>query len=115
MSDPEQAELLACRRALELAKEMGRDRVELETDCLNAVVKLKSTDKDYSASGPLVEEIKELFHGFTGVLVRHVRRSCNEIAHRLASDGCRNKLCNSWVDVSPGYIVNLLALECAGF
>ena len=33
VSDPERAELLACRGALELAREMGVDKVALETDC----------------------------------------------------------------------------------
>ena len=67
-----------------------------------------------SANGPLVEEIKEMFLLFDTVSVNHVRRSCNEVAHKLASDGCRNKLCNSWVDVPPGYVVNLLATKSVG-
>ena len=114
VADPEQAELLACRQGVVLARELNKDRVELETDSLNAVLKLQSTERDLSVNGPLVEEIKELFQEFVSVSVKHVRRSCNEIAHRIASDGCRNKLCNTWVHAPPGYVVNLLASECAG-
>jgi hypothetical protein len=38
----------------------------------------------------------------------HVRHSCNEAAHRLAKDSYDNKVCNSWVEVPPGNLVNLL-------
>jgi hypothetical protein len=62
--DPEAAELLACRRALMLAKDMNVDRVLLETDCMGAVNKLRDKGLDRSAQGPLVEEIKKLIEGF---------------------------------------------------
>ncbi|KAK1698375.1 hypothetical protein QYE76_015072 [Lolium multiflorum] len=62
--DPEAAELLACRRALMLAKDMNVDRVMLETDCMGAVNKLRDKGLDRSAQGPLVEEIKKLMRGF---------------------------------------------------
>ena len=114
VADPEQAELLACRRAVVLAKDLNKGQVELESDCLNVVLKLQRTEKDLSAHGPLVEEIKDLLHGFVRSSVKHVRRSCNEVAHKLASDDCRNKLSNTWVDVPPGYVVNLLVSESTG-
>jgi hypothetical protein len=57
-SDPEEVELRACLRAAKVAKEMALDKVELETDCLGVVSKLKSMEIDRSLQGPLVEEIK---------------------------------------------------------
>jgi hypothetical protein len=58
VSDPEEVELRACLRAAKVAKEMALDKVELETDCLGVVSKLKSMEIDRSLQGPLVEEIK---------------------------------------------------------
>jgi ribonuclease HI len=82
--DPEAAELLACRRALMLAKDMNVDRVLLEMDCMGVVNKLRDKGLDRSAQGPLVEEIKKLMKGFAMASVSHVHRSGNEVAHSLA-------------------------------
>jgi hypothetical protein len=89
VSDPESSELLACRRAVILAKEMGSVKLILESDCAGAMSKLRSGELDRSAQGPLVEDIKALLGEFEDVLITHVRRSCNEVAHRLAKAGCR--------------------------
>ena len=113
-TDPERAELLACRRAVELAQEMGISKLALELDNVGAVAKLTGECRDHSIHGPLVEDIKTLLQSFTEHSVRHVRRSCNQAAHRLAKEGCDYHLCNTWVDEPPGYIVNLLALDCVG-
>jgi ribonuclease HI len=64
VSDPEGAELLACRRAVLLAKEVGVRQLALETNCAGAVTKLKTVGLERSVHGPLVEEIKQLLKGF---------------------------------------------------
>jgi ribonuclease HI len=114
VSDPERVELLACKRALVLARRKGIRRVCLETDCLSAVAKIKSSELDRSFHGPLVEEIKELLKMFADHKVRHARRDANGVAHKLASAGCGNNLCNTWMVSPPEFIVSLLASEHAG-
>jgi ribonuclease HI len=109
--DPERVELLACKQALQLAVDKGIDRVVLESDCLGAVVKLNNKEIDRSSHGPLVEEIKLLLSGFTDHYVRHVRRTCNGVAHSLAKVGCVNKVCEVWLDHPPDQIVSTLASE----
>jgi hypothetical protein len=59
-ADPERAELQACRSAIVLAKELGIDKICLESDCLSAISKLKNAVKDRSIHGPVVEEIRIL-------------------------------------------------------
>jgi hypothetical protein len=80
---------------------------------VSAVTKIGGRDKDISVHGPLVEDIKELLQGFNEFF-RHARHSGNEIAHLLAKDGCDNKHCMSWFSEPPSYIVDGLALDCAG-
>jgi ribonuclease HI len=111
--DAENAELLACRRGVLLARELGVAKLELETDSMGAVTKLRSNEVDRSVQGPLVEEIKLLLREFADFSVVHVRRTCNGAAHRLAKEGCDNKCCNVWVEVPPMYLVNLLACDVA--
>jgi ribonuclease HI len=48
-TDPERAELEACKRALLLAKEKGIERIYLETDCMGVVSKLKGEGLHRSA------------------------------------------------------------------
>jgi ribonuclease HI len=91
--DPEQAELLACRRGLEVAKELGLEKVLLETDCAAVVSKLHCRERDQSLHGPLVEDVKLMLQDFAEAEVRHARRVCNGVAHCLAKLGCVNKLC----------------------
>jgi hypothetical protein len=111
--DPERAEIIACKRALELAREMEVTKVCLESNCLGAVSKIQNFERDRSIHGPLIEEVKELLRGFSDHLVKHVRRSCNGVAHILAREGCMNKSCNRWVVVPPGQIIDMLASEGA--
>jgi ribonuclease HI len=56
-TDPERAEIEACKRALLLAKEKGVSKICLEIDCLGVVSKLNGEGLDHSVYGPLVEEI----------------------------------------------------------
>jgi ribonuclease HI len=108
VSDPERAELLACHRAVQLAREKGIRKIQLETDCQGAVSKLTGGEMDRSAHGPLVEDIKKLLQDFEDALVKHVRRTCNEVAHKLAKMGCENKVDRAWSYVPPGFLVTLL-------
>jgi hypothetical protein len=60
VADPKRGELLACRRAVEIASTAGVSKLVLETDCAGVVAKLKNSEMDRSIHGPLVEEIKEM-------------------------------------------------------
>ena len=111
VSDAGGAELLACRRALHLAQEMGITKIVLETDSVEVASKLTREGQDRSFYGPLVAEIKCLLDGFGDFSVQAVRRTANEAAHRLAKEGCVNKVCNTWVGSPPEYIVNRLVLD----
>jgi hypothetical protein len=49
--DAEHAEVLACKHALELARDQGSTKVHIDSDCLSAVAKLGSSDIDRSVHG----------------------------------------------------------------
>ncbi|KAK1616861.1 hypothetical protein QYE76_022378 [Lolium multiflorum] len=72
VDDPERAELLAARRAVLLAKEVGTSKLVLEMDCAGAVSKLNNREVDRSAQGPVVEDIKLLLGEFEDSSVIHV-------------------------------------------
>jgi ribonuclease HI len=107
-TDPEGAELLACRLAVTAAKDAGATKLVVESDCLGLVKKLGTTELDRSVHGPLIEDIKVLLGGFEEVQVQHVRRMANGVANRLAKEGCMNNVCETWFGVPPMWIVTLL-------
>jgi hypothetical protein len=84
LSSPELAEAVALRRAVQLARDEGMDKVIFETDCLSLVQRLNSSTMDRSAVGMLVAEIKASGRGFMSISFRHVKRVFNQAAHLLA-------------------------------
>ena len=52
------------------------------------MTKLLRKEKDRSVHGPLIEEIKAMLQEYGEYSANHTRRSCNEIVHKLAKDGC---------------------------
>ena len=84
MSTSEEAEVLACRKALELAVDAGfRDVIEGDN---SAVMKasLSSPRARWSRLGHLYEDISCLSVGFRCIKFECVRRSANNVAHMLA-------------------------------
>jgi hypothetical protein len=108
VSDPERAELMACHRAIQVAKNLGVTKIVLETDCLSAAGKLRDKDLDRSGHGLLVED---MLKGFEDVAISHVHKTGNVVAHRFAKVGCLNKHCNIWVEVLLDFVLNPIALD----
>jgi ribonuclease HI len=106
-------ELLACRRAVNLAKEMQVQKVMLESDSTGVIGKLLKEGLDRSAYGQLVEEIKAILKNFEDLSVRAVWHSANRAADLLAKESRVNKNCVAWLGVPPAVIIPCLALDIA--
>jgi ribonuclease HI len=104
VTDMETVELLACRQSLVLAKELRIPKIMSEMDNVNAVSKIKAVELDRSATGSLVQEIKNRLAGFQEVVVRHVQRSSNSAADFLAKRGCSTKYEQTWCDDVPDFL-----------
>jgi ribonuclease HI len=111
VADAEGTELLACKQGILLARDEHHDRVILETDSTVVAAKLSKEGQDLSLNGPLVMEIKSLLRSFARSTVRAVRRLANDAAHRMAKNGCDNKLDRRWRGVAPDCICNRLVLD----
>lgn len=111
ISDPEQAELLACRRAVQVASELGVRKLMLETDSQTVAYMLRDRELNRSVHGMLVEEIKMMLELMDGHMVMWARRSTNKAAHILAAEGCRRRLCKTWFQVLPKCISNVVVSE----
>ncbi|KAL0449808.1 UNVERIFIED_CONTAM: putative mitochondrial protein [Sesamum latifolium] len=81
---PEMVEATAAREAILLAERFGWRRITLEGDCANLYFKLVSCLPDCSALGIITRDIKSLASAFDSCSFSLVRRTGNQVAHRLA-------------------------------
>lgn len=77
------AEALAFKEALSWIKSQSVDRCFLESDCLNFVSSFISVRHDYSYIGLIIKQCRCIASDIGNILVRHVRRSANHVAHVL--------------------------------
>ncbi|XP_062014108.1 uncharacterized protein LOC133730558 [Rosa rugosa] len=80
-----QVELLAIQEGLHFLKQFRVQQAVIETDCLLAVQDLARTDVNMSELSNLVHDIQQALEDMQGVQISFASRSCNKVAHRLAS------------------------------
>jgi hypothetical protein len=88
-------------------------RVVFELDSASVVSKLQVEETDRSVHGILIEQIKCELRTGREFVVKWARRSANEVAHRLAKEGCELNSARIWLDVSPDCIKNALYSDVA--
>lgn len=108
-ADPAVSEILACRRGVQLAVELGIQRVHLELDCQAVVQQLLKPERCLSAVGPWIQEIKSLLNTHLEYRVDWVRRSANVAAHKLAKVGVGDELCKVWLGSPPDFVLPVIA------
>lgn len=84
LRSPEVAEALACRLGIQLAISLDIQQVQIETDCLSLVQKLKSGAQDCTEFGEIIADIQHLCSSFCYFHFLYVPRSDNKVAHSLA-------------------------------
>ena len=80
----EEAELLACRRALEFAVDAGFHRLIIEGDNSNVNHAISSFADNNSLFGNVVDDIRHLIGGLHWAAICCIRRSGNIVAYVLA-------------------------------
>ena len=80
----EEAELLACRRALEFAVDAGFHRLIIEGDNCNVTHAISSSADNNSLFGNVMDDIRHLIRGLHWSAICCIRRSGNRVAHALA-------------------------------
>lgn len=101
IQDSEEAELLACCKALEFALDAGFMDVVLEGDSLNMMLAISTGKANRLCLGHIYEDIQCLATSFRSYYVRSVKRSANSVAHTLAhfAKNVEDELV--WLEESP--------------
>ena len=82
ITEPETAEVIACREGLALASDLMLTSFRLASDCANAIRSMAGTGM--GPYGQVVKEIKEEARDFVFVDFVHENRNFNVDAHALA-------------------------------
>ena len=97
----EMVEVLAARRALSFAHELGFDHIILEGNSDIAIWAMKGESFSAASFGHILADIKVLFSHFRHLVFRHTRRLGNKVAHSLARAACNFFPFCTWIEEVP--------------
>ncbi|MBA0803926.1 hypothetical protein Gohar_014086 [Gossypium harknessii] len=83
------AEAIACVQAVIAGRDLGIMHAEIEGDSLMVIKKAQNTERDKSAIGLYIHDVKNLSEGFNGCKFQYAGRLANEFAHCLATEGLK--------------------------
>ena len=101
VGDSEEAEVLACRRALEFAVDAGFAELEIEGDNVTVMRSLASSSTSQFRLGNIYEDIRVLAAGCRCLSFLWVKRSANCAAHLLAKHASLIEEDVCWMEESP--------------
>ena len=82
--DSDEAELLACRKAMEFAIDVGFTVLIIEGDSVNAMRGIVLGKENQSALGHVIGDIRHLMGAVEWSFVSCIKRNGNRVAHALA-------------------------------
>ncbi|XP_050259682.1 uncharacterized protein LOC126704699 [Quercus robur] len=106
----EMVEVLAARRALSFAQELGFDHIILEGDSDTAIRAMKNESFSSASFGHILADIKVLSSHFRHLAFRHTRRQGNKVAHSLARAACNFFPFCTWIEEVPA-VSNVVYLD----
>ena len=112
ISCSEEAEALACRKALEFVVESGLTEMIIERDNATVMKAVASSSGDLSLLGHVYEGIKCSIRGLHSTSISCIRRKGNKVAHILAqyTRNIADEL--YWMEDSPPPVIEALYQNC---
>ena len=108
MSSSEEAELLACRKAVEFATDAGFPMLIIEGDNCNVMRAISSSMADLSLLGNVVDDVRHLVFGLNCVNFSYTKRGGNKVAHALTQHARNIYEDVFWMEDSPPPTMNVL-------
>ena len=107
----DEAEALACRKALEFSIDAGFLELIIEGDNAHVMKNVGSSLPNRSSLGIIIDDVKCLMNGMQNVYVNSIRREGNMVAHGLARFA-KNVLEDMyWLEDSPPSTVDELYFD----
>ncbi|XP_031094369.1 uncharacterized protein LOC115998848 [Ipomoea triloba] len=106
--DPYIAETMAVKEALTWLKSRNISHVVVESDCLNFCSTFNSLSPDLSYAGLIVKQCRSIARDIGDIVVCHVKRSANHVAHVLAQVASSFPVLTMWDSIPPSCISDLV-------
>ena len=103
----EEVGALACRQAMQLAKEIGISKVVFEGDSIIIVQALKHGQADQSVYGHILDDVTRQTSQFLLCDFSHVPLTCNKVADFLAKKARIGSVSQVWLEDFPREIISL--------
>ena len=101
VNNSEEAEVLACQKAIEFSIKAGFSELMIEGDNANVIRAISSPLANKSLLGHVYEDIRSYFGGLHSASISWVRRGGNMIAHLLAQYARNISDEMYWLEDSP--------------
>ncbi|XP_075645667.1 uncharacterized protein LOC142616768 [Castanea sativa] len=96
-----EVEMLACRKAMEFATNVGFSELVREGDNVNVITAIPFSKLNLSLLGNVVDDIQYLIHGLHWVNISCTRRGGNKVVHALAQHARNINNDMYWIKDSP--------------
>ena len=105
----EMVEVLAARRTLVFAKELGFDKVVVEGNSETVITAILGDYMDYSYMGHVLQDIKFTFSSFSFISIKHIHREGNYVAHKITRRATRSPSL-VWIEFIPLDVLDVYRL-----
>jgi ribonuclease HI len=102
------AEAIAMRDGLELAKNLGCNAVQVESDSMEVINACTGEEMWWSSAAAIYAECVDSISVIGKVTFKHCSRETNKVAHYLARFSFDSKISCNWVDEPPSCILSKL-------
>ncbi|XP_071933645.1 uncharacterized protein [Coffea arabica] len=106
-------EAKALRLAMLVAKQNGWRRVEFESDCLQVINDINSTN-DEAVRCTVISDIRKLKYRFDECCFAFTKRENNSVSHTLARKALQMECPAEWKECFPGWLLELAHADCKG-
>ncbi|KAJ8439190.1 hypothetical protein Cgig2_003403 [Carnegiea gigantea] len=104
----EMAEALAICSGMEIAKDSGFRSIEVESDSLSIIIKIRTSDIPHNEVGLLIEDIVNMSKDFSHCSFHFVKRDGDRVAHVLAKLDPYKVVDQIWMEEGPSEIYDVL-------
>jgi ribonuclease HI len=105
-------EVEACKRGLQLAKDMGVRRIAIETDSNLVADMWQSRSTNMSEIKPILCDIESRSLGFFSFSLDHVNREANLVTHACAKEASSGFHKNFRMNVIPNFLAGIVHDDC---
>ena len=92
----------------------ARDSLSKQELCysLEAIAEAQTVEYDFLPNGGIIDDISRTWRTLDNVILQYGPRSCNMVAHRLASVGFEASYGTTWTEHPSRIILDVLMQDC---